>query len=324
MKSLYKVAVLIALLFIHPLFVSTAFSFEGPLQVKNLYPIFLHADQQYLEKAAVENSMSYSLSHSSTYTVQESGDWVIHLDMEITELNFRYKRIVKDLFELDVDIPVLVLGRGFMDGFLESYHSAFGFADYGRSQRPQNEFLYEVRRDGKLIVKGRSGVRLGDIRIAVKKPLISNDSLVLSLRGDVEIPVSDAEKGYSNGSPDAAFSVLLDKRITDRIMTYWNLGAVFPGDVRGYERLDINNFVSGGVSVEAVVEPGLSMLVQLQGQSAVYPETDLLAVDRDAYLLIFGGRYKTGKRSFDLSLTEDINTSGAPDFILNLTYKMDL
>jgi len=324
MKTLYRACLLTILFLVQPLFLPAAFSFEGPLQVKNLYPIFLHADQQYLEKAAVENSMSYSLSHSSTYTVQESGDWVIHLDMEITELNFRYRRIVKDLFELNVDIPVLVVGRGFMDGFLESYHSAFGFPDYGRSQRPQNDFLYEVRREGRLIVKGRSGVRVGDIRLAVKKPLISRDGLALSLRGDVEIPVSDARQGYSNGSPDAAFSVLLDRRITDRVMTYWNLGAVFPGDVRGYERLDINNFIAGGMSVEAVVQPGLSLIVQLQGQAAVYPVTDLLAVDRDAYLIIFGGRYKTGRRSLDLSLTEDINTAGAPDFILNLTYKIDL
>ncbi len=324
MKIPCRVALLVFSLLIHPVLLPAASSFEGPLQVRNLYPIFLHADQQYLEKAAVENSMSYSLSHSSTYTVQESGDWVIHLDMEITELNFRYRRIVSDLFELNVDIPVLVVGRGFMDGFLENYHSTFGFADYGRSQRPQNDFLYEVRREGRLIVKGRSGVRLGDIRLAVKKPLISRDGLGLSLRGDVEIPVSSARQGFSNGSPDAGLSVLLDRRVTGRIMTYWNLGAVFPGDLRAYERMDINNFVTGGISVEAVVKPGLSLIVQLQGQSAVYPVTDLLAVDRDAYLIIFGGRYKTGGRSLDLSLTEDINTAGAPDFILNLTYKIDL
>jgi len=29
---------------------SAAFPFDGPLQINNLYPIFLHADQPYLEK----------------------------------------------------------------------------------------------------------------------------------------------------------------------------------------------------------------------------------------------------------------------------------
>jgi hypothetical protein len=303
---------------------STASSFEGPLQVNNLYPIFLHADQQYLDKAAAENSMSYSLSHSSTYTVQSSGEWDIDLDMEVTELNFRYKRIIKDVIEFDMDLPVLIIGGGFMDGFLESYHSTFGLPDYGRSQRPNNEFLYEVRRDGALIIAGKSGISLGDIRLALKKPLITSDGFVLSIKGDIELPVGNARKGYGNGSLDAGLSLLLDKKITDRIITYVNFGAVFPGDVRGHEKLDLKNFYCGGLGIEADAGDGLSFLVQLQGQSSIYPQTDLLAVDRDSYLLIIGGRYTIGKSNYDLSLTEDINTSGAPDFILNLTYKVNL
>ena len=303
---------------------SPALSFEGPMQINNLFPILLHADQPYLERAGMESSMSYSLSHSSTYTVQSSGRWDIFLDMEITALNFRYKRIIKDVAEFDMDVPVLIIGGGFMDGFLSDYHSAFGFPDYGRSARPDNEFLYEVRRDGNLIIKGRSGIRLGDIRLAVKKPLITSDSFGLSIKGDVELPVGNAKEGFGNGSIDAGLALLLDKRITDSIMTYANLGVVFPGDVSGYEKVNLKKFVYGGAGIEAYIGKGVSFLLQLQGQSQIYPETDLLAVDRDAWLLVIGGRYKTGKRSFDLSLTEDINISGAPDFVLNLTYKLNL
>jgi hypothetical protein len=292
-------------------------SFEGPFQVKNLYPVFLHADQPYLEKASVENSMSYSLSHSSTYTVQESEDWVIHLDMEITELNFRYKRIIKNSFEFGIDIPVLTIGSGFMDGFLEDYHETLGFGDYGRSQRPNNEFLYEVRKDGDLIIEGKSGTRLGDIRISLKKALLSSDTFTVSVKGDVEIPVSNAKRGFSNGSLDAGASILIDRSITEKIMTYWNFGIVFPGDVRGHEKINLNNFIYGGAAIEFDAGEGIHLMTQLQGQSSIYPETDLQAVDRDAYLIVFGGRY----RNIELSLTEDLSTSGAPDFIINLTYK---
>lgn len=322
MRGIIKISlIIISLVFFLS---SPALSFEGPLQVNNLYPIFLHADQPYLEKAGMESSMSYSLSHSSTYTVQSSGRWDIYLDMEVAELNFRYKKIIKDVAEFDMDVPVLIVGGGFMDGFLADYHSAFGFPDYGRSARLENEFLYEVRRDDDLIIKGRSGIRLGDIRLAVKKPLVASEGFGLSVKGDIELPVGNSKEGFGNGSMDAGVALLLDKRITDRIMIYANLGVVFPGDVRGYEKVDLNNFVYGGAGVEAYIGKGVSFLVQLQGQSQIYPETDLLAVDRDAYLLAIGGRYKTGKRSFDLSLTEDINISGAPDFVLNLTYKLNL
>ena len=67
-----------------------------------------------------------------------------------------------------------------------------------------------------------------------------------------------------------------------------------------------------------------SVLAQLQAQSSIYPETGLRAVDRAGYLLAFGGRYDAGDDVFELSLTEDVNESGAPDFIVNLSYKRRL
>ena len=296
-------------------------SFEGPFQVKNLYPVFLHADQPYLEKAAVENSMSYSLSHSSTYTVQESEDWVIHLDMEITEMNFRYKRIIQESVEFAIDIPVLMIGGGFLDGFLEDYHDAVGFGDYGRSQRPNNEFLYEVRKDGEVLIEGKSGIRLGDIRVALKAPLIASDAFNVSIKGDIEIPVSSAKQGFSNGSLDAGASILMDIPVTEKIRTYGNFGVVFPGDVRGHEKINLKNYLYGGAAIEVDAGGGLYLITQLQGQSSVYPDTDLQAVDRDAYMIVFGGRYRKEGKSIELSLTEDLSTSGAPDFIVNVTFK---
>ncbi len=322
MRTVWRV-LLCSILFIS-CYLTPAYSFEGPFQVKNLFPIFLHADQPYLEKAAMENSLSFSLSHASTFTVQSSADWVINLDMETTELNFRYKRILKDFVEFDLDVPVLVIGGGFLDGFLEDYHNSFGFPDYGRSSRPHNEFLYEIKRDGELLIKGQSGTRIGDVRLAFKKPLIVSERFTMSIKGEVEIPVGNAREGYGNGSIDSGAALLFDKKFTDRIMTYASLGAVFPGDVRGYGKIDLKDFIYGGSAVEAVLGKGFSLLVQVQGQSSIYPETDLLAVDREAWLLAFGPRYQKGKRSFDLSLTEDINNTGAPDFILNFTYKMNL
>ncbi len=299
---------------------SYAFSFDGPLQVKNQYPIFLHVNQPYLEKASAENSLSLSLSHSSTYTVQSSGHWDINLDMEITELNLRYKRYIKDYFELGVDLPLVWFSDGFMDGFLDWYHGTFGLPDYGRENRPLHEFLYEVRRDGNLIVEGETGMGLGDVRLTIKKPVISSEGFNLSVKGDLELPTGSAKKGYGNGSVDAGVSILADKRLSKGIMAYGNLGYVFSGDVRGHQKIGLEDFLYGGLAIEADVGRGVNLIAQIQGQSSIYPKTDLLAVDRDAWFLSIGGRC----RSFELSLTEDINAAGAPDFILNLSYKIKL
>ncbi len=306
------------------------FSFNGPFQVKNQYPLFLHANQPYLESALMESSFSTVISHSSTYTVQSSDDWDINLDMEITEIVFRDKRIIKDFIEVGIDIPIIIFNDGFMDGFLEDYHSTFGFSDYGRSERPLNNFLYEIRRNNDLIVKGETGAGLGDIRLTLKKNLISSVLMTrssgfnLSLMGSLEFPTGNAKKGYGNGGTDAGVAVLLDKPFSESIMTYWNFGAVFPADVRGHHKVSLKDFVYGGVAIETKLGHGFSFVSQFQAQSAVYPDTELSAVDRPAYMLAFGSRYVEGRGSLEFSLTEDVSVSGAPDFILNLTYKMQL
>ena len=44
-------------------------------------------------------------------------------------------------------------------------------------------------------------------------------------------------------------------------------------------------------------------------------------MDNPAILLSIGGRYYRDRNHFELSLTEDLNTSGAPDFIINFSFK---
>lgn len=303
------------------IFLSVAYAFEGPLQVKNQFPLFINLDAPYLETASIENSFSVSLSHSSIYLVRDSAEWSMGLDMEITELNVRFRRNIKDFIELGVDIPFLSFNSGFMDGFLNSYHDAFGFPDYGRSNRPDNEFLYEVRRKGVLIVKGESGrIGIGDIRFAIKKPILKGDPSI-SIKVDLELPTGDAEKGYGSGSIDAGAVVLLDKKLSEKIKAYCNLGVVSPGDLKGHEKVELREFIHGGAGVEAALWKDLSLLGQLFIQGSPFPKTDISSVDRLAVLFSLGGRYYSGNNSLEFSFTEDPNTSGAPDFALSFSFK---
>jgi hypothetical protein len=52
-----------------------------------------------------------------------------------------------------------------------------------------------------------------------------------------------------------------------------------------------------------------------------YPSTGIREVDWPGVLLIMGGRYYSGSGSFEFSFTEDPDTAGAPDFILNMAYR---
>jgi hypothetical protein len=300
---------------------SHAFSFEGPLQVKNQLPLFMYLNAPYLETARIENSFSASFSYSSVYMVKESTEWDVGLDMEVAELNLRLKKNVKDFLEVGVDIPIVSFNSGFMDGFLRSYHEAFGFPDYGRSNRPDNDFLYVVSRGGILIVDGRSGrISIGDLRLSLKKPILIGDPAI-SIKGDMEFPTGNAKDGYGNGSIDAGIAVLFDKKLGEKVTTYFNIGAVLPGDFEGNGTIELKEYLYGGAGVEACLWKKLSLLGQVLIQGSPYPGTDIALIDRTAVLLSFGGRYLFGKNSLEFSLTEDPSTSGAPDFTMNFSFK---
>jgi hypothetical protein len=300
---------------------SHALTFEGPLQIKNQLPLFMYVNAPYLETARIENSFSASFSYSSVYMVKESSEWYVGLDMEVSELNLRLKKNIKDFLEVGIDIPLASFNSGFMDGFLNSYHEAFGFPDYGRSNRPDNEFLYDVRREGVPIIDGSGGrITIGDIRLSVKKPILYGDPTI-SIKGDLEFPTGDAEAGYGNGSIDAGIAILFDKKVSDNVKTYLNIGAVFPGDLKGHETVELKEYLYGGAGVEAYPWKNLGLLCQVLIQGSPYPKTDISAVDRTAVLLSFGGRYLFGKNALELSFTEDPNTSGAPDFSITFSFK---
>jgi hypothetical protein len=300
---------------------SMAYAFDGPLQVKNQFPLFLHINAPSLESAIIEDSFSGSLSYSSVYLARDSSEWSMGLDVEIAELNLNFKKTIKDYIEIGVGVPVLSFTSGFMDDFLNAYHSTFGFSDYGRHDRPENKFLYEVRRNGFLIVKGENGrTGIGDIKFTLKKPLLQGDPAV-SIKGDIEIPTGDAKTGFGNGSIDAAIALLVDKNIGETFKSHVNLGIVFPGDLRGHESVGLRNFIYGGAALEAALRKEVTLIGQLFIQQSPFPKTTIGPVDRTAVLLSLGGRYYYGKNNFDISLTEDPNTAGAADFILNFSFK---
>src|SRR5512135_3679279 len=94
-------------------FSSSSSAFEGPLQVKNQFPLFLHLDAPVLESAVMENSFSAALSHSSVFLTRDSSNWSVNLDMEITELALRFRKVIPGLFEIGVEVPVLSFESGF-------------------------------------------------------------------------------------------------------------------------------------------------------------------------------------------------------------------
>ena len=77
-----------------------------------------------------------------------------------------------------------------------------------------------------------------------------------------------------------------------------------------------------GFGVEAAWWESFHAIVQALVQGSPFPDTGIRQVDWPAVLLVMGGRYYFQKSSIEFSLTEDPDTAGTPDFILNVSYAM--
>ncbi|MEC4686398.1 MAG: DUF3187 family protein [Nitrospirota bacterium] len=301
----------------------TVRGFEVPLNIRNSFPLFLAIGSPSIISAETENSIGLNLMYSSTYLVKTSGDWSFNLDLEAAIMDIQIKRLFfGDSFELSLDLPVISFNSGFLDGFLESYHSAFGFPDYGRSNRPPNDFLFEVTHNGRTVVAGKSGeIALGDIRMGIKKAVYVKDPYV-SIYGFVEFPTGDPESGYGNGALDTSVALLVNKGIGDRLMTYFNAGAVFTDSFRGEETIDLEDYLYGAVGVEWLYSGSLSLNTQFFIQGSPFKNTGIRAIDEVATILSLGGRYRINPGRFlEFSFSEDTNTAGAPDFMVGFGYR---
>jgi hypothetical protein len=298
-----------------------AYSFEGPLQVRNQFPLFMHADVPGLESAQTNNAFTAGFSYSSVYMSRQSTAWNVLLDFEIATLELQYRRVVGHELELGIRVPIINFNGGVMDSFLQDFHKTFNLPDYNRSERPRNVFAYEVRKDGQLMIRGASGgAGLGDIRLSAKKRVLTGD-LAVSVAAGLELPTGNARKGYGNGSVDADLAVMADIRLSDRFMAYVNAGIVFPGDVRAEQTIRLKESFYAGGGLEYLVTPNLGLLGQAIFQTSPYPKTGIGNIDRAGVLGVLGCRYTKDKDSLEFSLTEDLNTAGANDFTLNLSYK---
>jgi hypothetical protein len=312
--------ILLLFVFLSPIPVRAA-SLEGPFRVKNQFPLFLHLNTPVLEKAAQEDSISLGLSYSSVFMKKGSADWLVDLDLESAEFNFTYKKNFPGWVELGLEIPVLGFSPGVLDQPLENYHSAFGFPDYGRSRYPKNEFHYRLIRKGKLVVEGESGkVGPGDLRLTGKKDF-SFAEMLLALKADLELPTGDPNTGFGNGSLDWGLAVIGERNLGQAFKLTGTLGLVLPGDLKARETVTLQPYYYAGIAAEWALWKTFEVLGQCLVQTSPFPVTGISTVDQTGVLLTLGGRYAFGRNSLELSFTEDLNTTGAPDFTFQLGVK---
>lgn len=264
-----------------------------------------------------EQTFQINLDEITEYYADHSASESILLDGETTKLLLAYRRGLSDQLELTVDVPILVVGGGFMDSFIQDWHRAFGLPNGGRDNAPNNRRLYQYTRNGvTLLNESRSTTTVGDVQIGAGWQLNN----ALALRGLIKLPTGNSDR-LTGGNLGAA------------VWGDWALpfaqGSAFDGFVSGGVSLDRRSDVLpslqqvavafGGAGLGYYLTRDLEVLGQLYAHSPLYKDSDLDGLRNPGLQLTLGGSYRISPEyKVNLYFQEDPITSSSPDFSIHI------
>ena len=322
-----KNTLLLPLPLVFVIFTTTVFAgpFEGPLIIKNGFPLYAATGSPSLMSAEPENTLDVNFSYSSTYRVKKSNDWYFGIDLETAVTDIQFKRLVGNETEIGFDIPIIRYGPGFFDGAIETYHELIGLHNaYGRNNRPRNQFLLKITHNGESVIQGEPGTTaLGDMMVEVKQALFNNHaSTIISVQAFVNLPTGDPDAAFGSGRTNGGMALLLNEKLRSDLLLYVNVGIGLIDKLEAMQEVKLKNYYYGGVGLEWVYSKSISLNAQMAIQSSPFPKTGVYFIDDPSMLGSFGGRYKLGAlSSLGIAVTEDPNTAGAPDIMIGADYR---
>jgi hypothetical protein len=272
-------------------------------------------------------SVSLTQDIANEYTVSRTNHEQILLDGESYRWTLAARYGVGERFEAGIEIPYILYGGGFLDGFIEGWHTTFGLPQGGRDSAPKNRLSYRYDKNGvqKLNME-RSSSGIGDIVLSGGMKLydvrdsIAHDSL--ALRSTIKLPTGDSGSLRGSGSTD--FSLALCGSMNN--FTEWGSLGVF-GSVgglamtRGDVLADQQNNLAGFGTVGFGWGPAewISFKVQFNAHTALYHGSTLAELSKTSLMLVGGGALKLpGEYLLDIGVSEDVAVATAPDIAFHL------
>ena len=184
----------------------------GPLQTTNRFPLHMLVLTPRPTNARLPGQgnldATLAVEYSSTFYEYRNARWDLLVDMEllVTELSMAYG--VTEKLAVRLDVPMLSMRDGFLDGFLQNYHDFLGVPNYDRENRPADTFAFRASKDGRLWIEGQSDAGcMGDMRLSAQfalTPVILGGYPVTStVLATLKLPTGDARSGMGSGQFDA-------------------------------------------------------------------------------------------------------------------------
>jgi hypothetical protein len=264
---------------------------------------------------------------TSEYTVSRATGEQITLDGESYRWTLSARYGISDRFEAGIDIPYILYGGGFLDGFIVDWHNTFGMPQGGRDTAPKDRLSYRYRKNGvQKLSMDQAGSGIGDISLSAGMKLFeergdaAHDAIALRL--SVKLPTG--ESSYLRGSGSTDFALSLCGSMNN--FTEWGSLGVFGSAgalamTRGDVLADQQNNLAGFGTLGLGWGPAewISFKVQLNAATAMYHGSSLDELSSASLVLVSGGAVKLpGGYLLDIGVSEDVAVTTAPDVAFHL------
>jgi len=264
---------------------------------------------------------------ASDYTVSSSNSEQVILDGESYRWTLSARYGLGGRFEAGVEIPYILYGGGFLDGFIVDWHSAFGLPQGGRDNASRNRLSYRYSKDGvQKLNMDHAGSGIGDIVFSGGMKLFdahdgaAHDSL--ALRSSIKLPTGDSGSLRGSGSTDFTLSLCGSMNS----FTEWGSLGLFGsvgglvmsrGDVLADQQNNLAAFGTAGLGWGPA--EWISFKLQLNGHTALFSDSSLDELSQNSLMLVVGGALKLpGDYLLDIGVSEDVAVATAPDVAFHL------
>lgn len=264
---------------------------------------------------------------SSIYTNSITSNEQLIMDGEQYRWTLIGKYALTDHLELGLELPFILQGGGFLDGFLIDWHRMWGLPQGGRDTAAKNRLSYRYSKGGvqRLNINHSSG-GIGDICLMSGYQLYNqrhnDDHDVVALRSQLKLPTGDSNSLHGSGSTD--FTLLLSGSISRG--TEWGTLGIFGtaggvvssnGDILSEQHNNLIGF--GTVGIGWAPTPWIALKIQANINTPYYRNSSLDELNKTAAMLTFGGTLQLYENYLlDIGLSEDLAVATAPDVTFHL------
>jgi len=268
--------------------------------------------------AAGEASARIDAAYSSLWLVGAAPGRQWRMDAEYLRVATGLRVGLGAGVDLAIELPIAHSSGGFLDSFLIDYHDAFGFPDQQRNEAPRNAYDVSLRRGASTVWSTEpAGAVLMDVPLYASWRLTPDRAPIgVAVRGGVELPTGDDDRGYGSGGVEPSAGVLVDRE-GERISLYGHAQYTWVHTPDGPDRagLQFADVAFAGLAAEIALIDDVHGFVQVAWETSTLRRFGLRETDGDQALLWVGGRLRcSDDLQVELGFGEDLLGLVSPDF----------